>query len=69
MSPNTDTKNKELKKYRIEKDATDLSSLIDSTADTLNPFQSAGNCDALYNIQTGKKVSVYAERYLLSVIE
>ena len=69
MSPNTDTKNKGLKKYRIEKDANDLSSLIDSIADILNPFLSGVNCDALYNIKTGKNLSVHAERYLLSVIE
>ena len=39
MIPNTDPKNKELKRYRLEKDANDLSSLIDSIVDTLNPFQ------------------------------
>ena len=51
VNPNTDTKNKELKKYRIEKDANDLSSLIDSIADTSNPFQFGVNCDALFSIK------------------
>ena len=69
MSPNTNPKNKELKRYRIEKDANVLSSLIDSIVDTLNPFKFGVNCDALYNIKTGKKVSVNAEKYLLSVME
>ena len=57
MSPNTDPKNKELERYRIEKDANDLSLLIDYIVDTLNPFQFGVNCDALYNIKTGKKES------------
>ena len=69
MSPNTDPQNKELKRYGIEKDANDLSSLIDSVVDTLIPFQFGVNCDALYNVKTGKKVSVNAEKYLLSVME
>ena len=43
--------------------------MIDTIVDTLNPFQFGVNCDALYNIKTGKKVSVNAEKYLLSVME
>ena len=43
--------------------------MIDSIVVTLNPFQFGVNCDALYNIKTGKKVSVNAEKYLLSVME
>ena len=43
--------------------------MINSIEGTLTPFQSGVNCDALYNIKTGRKVRVNAEKYLLSVIE
>ena len=69
MNPNTDTIHQELKTYRIDKDSTDLISLTNSIADTLNPSQSGINRNALCNIKTGKKVSRDAENYMLSVID
>ena len=65
MSPISNMKHKELKPYRIEKDANDLSALINSLGETLNPFLPNINCDALYNIKTRKRVNKEAEKYLL----
>ena len=55
MSSVSNMKHRELKPYRIEKDANDLSAIINSLGETLNPFLPNINCDALYNMKNGKK--------------
>ena len=69
LGPNDDeNNNKEVFPTRVKRDARDLENICNSIREMINPFGTSINKDVLFNIKAGRKASLAADHYLLSVI-
>ena len=59
---------KELRAPRTVKDKEDVQKVKKLIKDTLNPFDTSTNVDALFNIRTGRKLEIEGETYFLTSV-